>query len=451
MKVAVLGGGGLRTPLLLHGMAKSAALAIEEAALYDVDRARAQIMARLGGEIAARLGSGLRVRAAASVEEAAEGAAFAISSIRVGGMEARARDERIAIEHGFAGQETTGPAGAAMALRTVPVALAQARVIERVAPKAWLVSFTNPAGLITQALAGQTALRVAGICDTPVELFHRIAWGLGEPYEEMRFDYAGLNHLGWVSRMWLRGEDITARVLGDADLLGRLHPAGLFDPRMIQALGAIPTEYLYFYYSRRRAWENLRRAGASRGEELARLNAGLMDALAGAGGAEALNLYRAYLLRRNSSYMKLEGQGESAFAAAPEDYDPFETATGYHRIAIEVMRAAASERPVACVVNAPNNGAIEDFAPGDVVETRFLVDRSGVRPQGAARLPEAVRGLALAVKAYERTLIDAAVTGSLARARLALLEYPAVADWEAAGDVLAAMRQADETGLRYLR
>ena len=450
-KTAIVGGGGLRTPLLLHGMAKASAPRVEEVALYDIDRSRAEIMARLGKEIVTRLGARLAIRVASSVEDAAAGAEFVFSSIRVGGMAARARDERIAIEHGFAGQETTGPAGAAMALRTIPVALAQARAIERAAPAAWLINFTNPAGLIAQALAGNTGLRAIGICDTPAELFHRIAWALGEPYEEMRFEYAGLNHLGWVSRVLLRGADITARLLADAELLRRLHPAGLFDPALIQTLGLFPTEYLYFYYSRRRAYENLRRAGASRGEELEKLNEQLFAELEGASGAEGMARYRSYLLRRNASYMTLEGQGESAFSAPAEDYDPFETATGYHRIAIEVMRAAASDRPAACVVNAPSRGAVEDLAAEDVVETEFLVDRSGVRPARRSRLPNAVGGLVQAVKAYERTLIRAALAGSAALAQLALLEYPAVGDWEAGGAVLRAMIAADPEHLGYLK
>jgi 6-phospho-beta-glucosidase len=450
-KAAVLGGGGLRTPLLLHGMAKATAPEVKEVALYDIDGRRAEIMARMGREIVSRLGGRLAIRVASSVEDAAAGADFVFSSIRVGGMAARARDERIAIEHGFVGQETTGPAGAAMALRTIPVALAQARAVERAAPAAWYINFTNPAGLIAQALTGNTSLRAVGICDTPAELFHRIAWALGEPYEEMRFEYAGLNHLGWVSRVLLRGEDITARVLADAGLLRRLHPADLFDPRLIQMLGLFPTEYLYFYYSRRRAYENLRRAGASRGEELEKLNRQLLAELTSANGPEALALYRAYLLRRNASYMTLEGRGESAFRAPAEDYDPFETATGYHRIAIEVMRAAASDTPAPCVVNAPNRGAIEDLGPEDVVETGFLVDRSGVRPERHFRLPEAVRGLVQSVMAYERTLIRAALTGSADLAQLALLEYPAVGDWEGAGEVLRAIIEADPERLGYLR
>ncbi len=232
-------------------------------------------------------------------------------------MAARARDERIAIDHGLAGQETTGPGGAAMALRTVPVTLEHARVAERVAPSAWFISFTNPAGLITQALARNTKLKVIGICDTPIELFHRIAWSMASPTRRCRSITSASNHLGWVRRVTLRGEDITDRVLSDEDGLRRLYPADLFDPALIQTLRLIPTEYLFFYYSQRKAHGNQIKAGASRGEELARLNVNLFDELAGVDGARGLELYRSYMLRRNTSYMRLEGQGESAFEIPP--------------------------------------------------------------------------------------------------------------------------------------
>ena len=172
----MIGGGGIRTPLVIHALARArAALRIGQVALFDIEPERTETLARLGREIVRQLDGGFEIRVFTRLEEAVEGADFVLHSIRVGGMAARARDERIAIENGLAGQETTGPAGAAMALRTLPVALAHARVVERVAPEAWFINFTNPAGLMTQALAQHTRLRVIGICDTPGELFHQIA------------------------------------------------------------------------------------------------------------------------------------------------------------------------------------------------------------------------------------------------------------------------------------
>src|SRR5258708_6814577 len=216
------------------------------------------------------------------------GADFVLSSIRVGGMKARARDERLAIEHGLAGQETTGPAGAAMALRTLPVTLSQARTVERVAPDAWFINFSNPAGLITQALTQNTSLRVIGICDTPGELFHRIAEAFGKPSSEIFFDYAGLNHLGWVRRVQWRGEDVTEQLLANPELLRGLYPADLFDPELIRTLRLIPTEYLFFYYNQRKAWRNQLQAGPSRGEDIERINGEVFGQLSSESGCHAV-------------------------------------------------------------------------------------------------------------------------------------------------------------------
>jgi 6-phospho-beta-glucosidase len=456
-KVTIIGGGGVRAPLLIYGLAQAQArLGVTEVALFDIDPARTGTIARIGREIVKQLGGGFEVRVAPSLEDAAGGAEFIFSTIRVGGMAGRARDERIAIEHGLAGQETTGPAGAAMALRTLPVTLGHARVVERVAPDAWFINFTNPAGLITQALTGNTSLKVIGICDTPRDLFHKIALAAGGTLEEMTFDYAGLNHLGWVRRVLLRGEDITDRLLRDTELLRGLYPSELFDPVLIQTMRLIPSEYLFFYYSQRKAHRNQVRAGASRGEELERLNADLFGQLGAENAPQALATYRAYLIRRNASYMRIEGQAGSTFRASEEeransDSDPFNTATGYHRIALDVVLGLVSGDRREVVLNVRNRGAIEDLEPDDVVEVTCTVDRDGAHPRSTGRLPGSVRGLVESVKAYERTTIRAAIEGSRLLAQLALMEYPIVGQWELAGELLESLMASDPGGLGALK
>lgn len=451
-KVTIIGGGGVRTPLVIYGLAQAQqAVQIGELHLYDVDAERAETIARLGREVLHRCGAHFEIRVTSRLEEAADGADFVLSSIRVGGIAARARDERIAIEHGLAGQETTGPAGVAMALRTIPVTLGHARIVERVAPSAWFINFTNPAGLITQALRQHTNLRVIGICDTPTELFHNIAEAVGAPLAEMEFDYAGLNHLGWVRRVLLRGEDITSRLLDDTELLRRLYPTGLFDPALIQALRLIPTEYLFFYYSQRKAHANQLRAGASRGEEIGRLNSDLFGRLGALDAAAGLEAYREYLQQRNASYMKLEAQAGSAFETARQESDPFEAATGYHRIALDVMSGLVSEHGGSVVVNVRNDGAIEDLGAEDVVEVPCDIDRNGPKPRRTGRLPESVRGLVQSVKAYERTAIEAALAGSGALAQLAMLEYPIIGQWELAAGLRASLVAGDPEYLGYLK
>jgi 6-phospho-beta-glucosidase len=450
-KVSVIGGGGVRTPLLIHGLLQAQALLeIGELQLFDVDSHRAELMALLGREIAKNLGVDVKLSAVNSAEAAVEGCDFVLSSLRIGGMAARARDERIAIEEGLAGQETTGPGGVAMALRTVPVALAYARIVERLAPKAWFINFTNPAGLITQALSQHTKLKLVGICDTPAELLHRIAHVLGEPSSEVRCDYAGLNHLGWVRRVLVRGEDVTAKLLNNEQALRQLYHADLFDPLLIRTLNLIPSEYLFFYYSQRKAYRNQLDAGASRGEELVRLNAELFTQLQSETPREALDTYRRYLMRRNASYLCLEAEAGTAFRTIENEPDPFETPTGYHKIAVEVMSGLVSDKPRSVVVNVRNENSIEDLPPDDVVEVPCTISRESVKPMHSGRLPESVRGLVLAVKAYERTAIRAVIEKSWPVAQLAMLEYPIIGQWEIAQNLRNAWVGCDHEHLGYL-
>ena len=451
-KVCIIGGGGVRTPLLIHGLLQSQQiLKTGELVLYDVSHERADVMAALGREIAAKFGVEIKLSTTTSLEAAVEGSAFVLSSVRVGGMAARARDERTAIENGLAGQETTGPGGVAMALRTVPVALVHARVVERLAPRAWFINFTNPAGLVTQALNQHTGLRIVGICDTPAELFHRIALALGTTLAETQCEYAGLNHLGWVRRVTVRGKDVTAQLLENPEKLRQLYHANLFDPLLIRTLQLVPSEYLFFYYSQRKAYRNQLRAGATRGEELLLMNNDLFVQLQSQAPREGLNTYRNYLMQRNSSYMQLEADAGSAFSKDREENDPFEIATGYHRIAIDVMTGLLSEEPRQVVVNVPNHGSIEELGDEDVVEIPCKISRAGVTPIPTGSLPQSVQGLVLAVKAYERTAIRAAVEKSWPLAQLAMLEYPLIGQWEIAEDLRQKLAASDPEFLGYLQ
>jgi len=438
MKIAII-GCGLRTPLLIHGLAHSE-LRTSRLFLYDTTPGRAALMTLLGKVIA--VDTPLQIETAGALPEAIRDCSFVISSIRPGGMNARARDERLTLDCGFAGQETTGPAGFAMAYRTIPIAIEHARLVERMAPGAWIINFTNPAGIITQAISSQTCARVVGICDTPAELFFRISLVLDRPLADIEYDYLGLNHLGWISAIRVREpdgqmHDVTRRVLDDDAALRSLYPAELFSPDLIRGLGLIPTEYLYFYYSQGAARANQLVAGATRGEELLALNRRIFDQLETKVRQNdlpaALQAYKAYLNRRNASYMHLDGSGQSAFEVADVDWDPFAGATGYHRIAVETILSLCASEPHRMVLNVRNEKAIGGLAPEEIVEVPCLVDRSGPRPIRGGTLPRLAESLAASVKNYERLTIQAAIEQNPAVARLALFANPIVADWERAG------------------
>jgi 6-phospho-beta-glucosidase len=454
-KVALLGGGGVRTPLVIYGVQESARLlGVEEMVLYDPDPDRVAMMARLGQAILAREGSSLRLRTATTPEDAIDGAAFVLSSIRVGGIQSRAADERISIDHGYPGQETTGPGGIAMGLRTVRASIEYARLVEKLSPDAWFINFTNPAGLITQAIAHTTGVRIVGICDTPQELFHRIAVALNAPPERVRCEYLGLNHLGWVRRVLLDGRDVLPEILNNDGALDALYQASLFDHELLRCLELLPTEYLYFYYCRTRALANQKIAKTTRGEEVTKLNDTLLNEMAkqlqAGKDTEALAMYVSYLNRRSGSYMKLEASAGSAFDEGQElAEDPFRAATGYHRIALQVMTALRGTEPQRVIVNVANHGAIEDISYEEIVEVPCTIADGSIQPEACGRLPEAVRGLVLAVKAYERAAIEAAITGSWAKARKAMLLYPAIGEWEPSEGLLAAMIEKNPE-LRHL-
>jgi 6-phospho-beta-glucosidase len=444
-KIAFLGGGGVRTPLVVFGINESAKhLDAEELVLFDVDVERVEMIARLGREVVRRDGGSLRVTVARTEEEAIDGATFVLNSVRVGGIATRAHDECASIRCGYPGQETTGPGGVAMGQRTIPTAIAQARMVERIAPKAWIINFTNPAGLITQAVMHHSNARVVGICDTPTEMLHRIQSALGATTSEVECDYVGLNHLGWVKKITLRDEDVTQRVLEDDRILSQLYSAPLFDHDLIRALRLIPTEYLFFYYSRRRALENQRKQGTTRGEQIAQMNEelthDLMKKFADHDEAGALQLYIDYLNLRSGSYMKLEGEGQSAFDQDVIAEDPFRSATGYHRIALDVMNALCSNEPRRVIVNVRNNATLSEIEPDDVVEVACRIYSDTIEPIPMGPLPEVVRGLVLAVKAYERAAIEAALSGSANDLRKAMLLYPAIGEWEPSAELLRSMR-----------
>ena len=440
-KIAFIGGGGVRTPLVVFGVNGATQLGAEELVLFDPDRERVRIMAELGRAIVDGEDGDLRVREAATIEDAVDGASFVMNSIRVGGIKARAHDERIAIEHGYPGQETTGPGGVAMALRTVSIAVEQAKVVERLSPQAWLINFTNPAGLITQAIGQHTDAKIVGICDTPSDMLHRIQNALGATCDEVHCEYVGLNHLGWIRHIHLRGEDVTERLLADDAFLNAIYSVPLFEHDLIRALKLLPTEYLFFYYSRRRALRNQRRQGSTRGAEVEQLNMRLFASLAQLfqeGDSEgAIAAYVAYLNTRSGSYMKLEGSRGSALSHTEHlAEDPFRVTTGYHRIAIDVMSALCGVEPKRIIVNTRNMESIHELGANDIVEVPCQIVADTITPESCGSLPEAVRGLVLAVKAYERAAIEAACSGSVLEARKAMLLNPAIGEWEPSKELL---------------
>lgn len=229
MKIAIIGGAGVRVPLLTGGLSRSD-LGISEIALYDIDQQRQGLIA----DLAARMSGGVRVTSAATAEAAVEGADFVITSIRVGGAAQRAKDEAAAIALDAVGQETVGPAGFAMAVRTIPAMVEYGRLVARLAPRAWMINFSNPVSLITQAVHQETNANLIGICDTPMEMFEDAAHALGLPPSVCSYDYFGLNHLGWVRDVLFEGEGQLHRIWEDDEKLEAAYRSPLFEPERLR-------------------------------------------------------------------------------------------------------------------------------------------------------------------------------------------------------------------------
>ena len=248
MRLAIIGGGGFRVPLIYGALLRGRAF--DDVVLHDVDPGRLErIGLVLDGQAAAH-GDRVPFRITADLDDALEGADFVFVAIRVGGLEGRTVDEGVPLGRGVLGQETTGPGGICFALRTIPAMVELAERVASRAPNAWLVNFTNPAGMVTEALQQVLGDRAIGICDTPSGLCRRVAAALGRPVDELWFDYFGLNHLGWLKGVRDSGDDLLPGLLADDAALASLEEAHVFGAEWLRSLGMIPNEYLsYFYFA----------------------------------------------------------------------------------------------------------------------------------------------------------------------------------------------------------
>lgn len=427
MKIAIIGGGGVRTPLLVNGLTTSD-LPIDEIGLFDTDAARLETI----GSLAALFSPAVRTYADAS--DCVAGASFVLLSIRVGGIAARARDEAIAVAHDTAAQETVGAGGFAMAMRTIPHAVDYARLVERRAPGAWIVSFTNPVGIVTQAMTDGGTSRVIGICDTPTELFEEVARALDLDSRRCWFDYFGLNHLGWLREIFCDGQPQLSRLWDRTDLLRRIYRAPLFDAGLLRTLRLLPTEYLYYYYSPDAALANIKKAGTTRGRAIQTLNEQLFRDLA-APGTDRRRIYEAYLDARNAGYMQIESGTTQPMARSP-----WAELTGYDKIALSVLRAIHFNTNAIIPLNVPNRGAVRDLEDADVVEVPCVVNANGAHPLATGPAPEAVRDLLVRVKEYERLTVTAAASGLRRDAEWALQANPLVGDSAGAARLVAALQ-----------
>ena len=411
MKVAVIGGGSTYTPELVEGFGlRRDVLPVDELVLHDIDESRLEVVGGLAGRILDKLEFPGRLTLTSDRERAIEGADFVLVQLRVGGLAARLRDETIPPMFGCIGQETTGPGGFAKALRTVPVVLGIAEDTARLgADGAWLLDFTNPAGLVTQALIDH-GHRAIGLCNIPIGFQRMLARELGVQPAEVQLEHVGLNHLSWERRVMVDGRDRLPELLeGFADQLGEEvdMPGDL-----LRLYRAIPSYYLRYFHFTAEMVEK-QRSERSRADEVMQIE------------RELLEMYRDPALDVKPKLLEQRG---GAF---------------YSEAAAMLVESLHTDRRDVQVVNVRNDGAIPNLAEDAVVEVACRIEAGGARPLPVEPLAPEMLGLIEQVKAYERLTVAAATSGDRDTALKALMANPLSSDYRVAVPLLDALLEAN--------
>jgi len=397
MKIAIIGGGSTYTPELMEGLInRASALGLSEVVLMDIDRERLDVVGAFAARMIEHAGNPFKLTSTSDRKSSIEGASFVLTQIRVGGQKARHEDEKLGLRHNLIGQETTGIGGMAKALRTIPVIMDICADIEKYAPGAWVINFTNPSGIITQTILCHTRCKCIGLCNVPIELKMNVAKFLGVPEKEILLDVVGLNHLGWVRKFIVKGEDITGRII--SFLVSAEGPKNIPDieinPDLVKSLNAVPLWYNRYYYDTESMLKQLKAKDKTRAQEVMEIE------------AELLAKYKNPSLTTKPPELEKRG---GAY---------------YSKIAVDILDCIVNDLNEENVINLLNQGAIPDLPDNVVVETVAHVGKNGAKPQPTQKLEPSIRALIQQAKAYEELTIEAALTKSRSAAYRAIITNP---------------------------
>jgi len=402
MKVTVIGGGSTYTPELISGfLARADTFPVDELWLMDIDAQRLDIVGGFAQRIVENAGSPFKVILSTNQREAIRGTSYVITQLRVGMMEARRSDEYLGQRHGLIGQETTGVGGMAKALRTIPVVLGIAKDMAEVAPGALLANFTNPSGLVTEALARYAQdVTAVGVCNVPITTQMGIIKKLEKLYERKidprhaQLDTLGLNHLSWHRGFTLDGEDVWPQLMQGYLTQLKSDPKPEWAPRLIESLQMIPNYYLNYFYQTDAKRESQNSWPPSRAEQVIEIEKDLLAQYSDPDLVEP----PADLMKRGGAY--------------------------YSTLATQILTAHYNDLGETHIVNTPHQGAVPGW-PGDwVLEMPCRIDANGIHPLPAEPLPQVCFGLIAQVKSYELLTVEAAVHGDREAAYQALLANP---------------------------
>jgi 6-phospho-beta-glucosidase len=403
LKVAVIGGGSTYTPELVNGfLARLDEFPLDELWLMDIDEERLQVVGSFAQRMVEAKGSPFKVILSTDQRASVQDADYVTTQLRVGHMEARRRDEYLGLRHGLIGQETTGVGGMAKALRTIPVILKIASDMKEIAkPGALLVNFTNPAGLVTQALSKYAAdIPAVGVCNVPIttkmHIIESLEQATGKKIDpnQTALQTLGLNHLSWHRGFTVEGEDVWPQVIQGfiSNLKREEHPE--WDPRTIEVLRMMPNYYLQYFYYTDQKLKSQEKWPPSRAEEVIEVEKDLLREYADPNLKEP----PADLMKRGGAY--------------------------YSTVATQLLNAHYNDLSETHVVNIRNDGAVQEWPADWVLEIPSTVRRSGITPIPTQPLPASCFGLISAVKAFELLTVEAAVHGDREAAYQALLVHP---------------------------
>ncbi len=396
------------TPELIEGFIQRAGeLPVAEICLVDIlaGRDKLYIVSDLAQRMLARAGLDIKVTSSLDRKQALYGADFVVTQFRVGGLAARARDERFPLKYGVLGQETTGPGGFAKALRTIPVILDICRDMAELCPDAWLINFTNPAGLITETVLKHTNVKCIGLCNVPIHMTMNVAKLLDADVRDVFIEFAGLNHLVWGRTVWHKGRNVTADVLekiqDGATLTMKNIPDLKWDGDFLRSLGMLPCPYHRYYYM----------TDSILAEELA--------AAAPGGAGTRAEVVQAVESRLFKLYQDPE------LAQKPAELEKRGGAY-YSEAAVSLISAIYNDKREIHTVNTANHGAIGGLPADCVIEANCVVSKNGATPLAVGELPPEISGLMQHVKAYEVMAVEAGVYGDRSKALQALANHPLV-------------------------
>lgn len=421
MKLVVIGGGSSYTPELVEGVIlHKDSLPVTEIVLIDIEAGeeKVSINTAFAKRMVEKAGLDITVRYTLDRKEGLKDAAFVITQIRVGGLDARAKDERIPLKYGVIGQETTGPGGCFKALRTIPVLLDICHDMEEVCPDAWLVNFTNPAGIVTEAVLKYTKIKCIGLCNCSINMKYDAAERLNLPVEELDCRFVGLNHLSVLNHIYYQGKDLIQQALhveNAQSVVKNIKKDEAMDA-IARNMGCMLSPYMQYFYTEKKALEHEVQEALGlegvRADQVKQVE------------AELFEQYKDVNLKEKPQSLAKRGGARYSMAA------------------IRLIDSIYNDRQDVQVVDVQNKGTIPQLPDDVVIEVNCVIGKDGANPVQPVDVPLMVQGLIMQVKAYEILTIQAAVTGDRQKALLALMTNPLIHDVRDAENILNELLEA---------